>query len=113
MTRMTAAQFHPGATRARGLVQRRPVQAELSARFERDAVPLRDVLYRHAFRMSRNHSDAEDLVQEAMMKAYAGFHAFRPDTDIRSAMQALPQHSATRCITPMSKGCAITRSRQS
>ena len=71
--------------------QRRPVQAELSARFERDAVPLRDVLYRHAFRMSRNHSDAEDLVQEAMMKAYAGFHAFRPDTDIRSAMQALPQ----------------------
>ena len=93
--------------------QRRPVQAELSARFERDAVPLRDVLYRHAFRMSRNHSDAEDLVQEAMMKAYAGFHAFRPDTDIRSAMQALPQHSATRCITPMSKGCAITRSRQS
>ena len=84
MTRMTAAQFHPGATRARGLVQRRPVQAELSARFERDAVPLRDVLYRHAFRMSRNHSDAEDLVQEAMMKAYAGFHAFRPDTNLRA-----------------------------
>src|SRR5271167_1676229 len=60
------------------------VPTELSTRFERDAVPLRDIMYRHAFRMSRNHADAEDLVQEAMMKAYAGFHAFRPDTNMRA-----------------------------
>jgi RNA polymerase sigma-70 factor (ECF subfamily) len=70
--------------RTRRPVQQRPVQAELSARFERDAVPLRDILYRHAVRMSRNHVDAEDLVQEAMMKAYAGFHTFRPDTNMRA-----------------------------
>ncbi|MGB6511397.1 sigma-70 family RNA polymerase sigma factor [Mycobacterium sp.] len=81
---MTAAQSHPTATRPRRPVQRRPVETELSARFERDAVPLRGVLYRHAFRMSRNHADAEDLVQEAMMKAYAGFHAFRPDTNMQA-----------------------------
>jgi RNA polymerase sigma-70 factor (ECF subfamily) len=60
------------------------VQTELSTRFEREAVPLRDIMYRHALRMSRNHSDAEDLVQEAMMKGYAGFHAFRPDTNLRA-----------------------------
>jgi RNA polymerase sigma-70 factor (ECF subfamily) len=60
------------------------VQTELSARFERDALPLRDILYRHAVWMSRNHADAEDLVQEAMMKGYAGFHAFRPDTNLRA-----------------------------
>jgi RNA polymerase sigma-70 factor, ECF subfamily len=60
------------------------VQTELSARFERDALPLRDILYRHAVRMSRNHADADDLVQEAMMKGYAGFHAFRPDTNLRA-----------------------------
>jgi RNA polymerase sigma-70 factor, ECF subfamily len=60
------------------------VQTALSARFERDALPLRDILYRHAFRMSRNHADAEDLVQEAMMKAYAGFHSFRPDTNLHA-----------------------------
>jgi len=56
----------------------------LSARFAHEAVPLRNILYRHAFRMSRNHADAEDLVQEAMMKAYAGFHAFRRDTNLRA-----------------------------
>src|SRR5260370_18054650 len=32
--------------------------------------------------MSRNHVDAEDLVQETMMKAYAGFHSFRQDTNM-------------------------------
>ena len=81
---MTAAQSNPRATRPRRPVHRRSVEAELSARFERDAVPLRDIMYRHAFRMSRNHADAEDLVQEAMMKAYAGFHAFRRNTNIQA-----------------------------
>jgi RNA polymerase sigma-70 factor, ECF subfamily len=81
---MSAAQSHPRRTRARRPVQRRSVEAELSARFEHEALPLRDILYRHAFRMSRNHADAEDLVQETMMKAYAGFHSFRPDTNMRA-----------------------------
>jgi hypothetical protein len=35
--------------------------AELTARFERDAVPLLDVLYGTALRMTRNRYDAEDL----------------------------------------------------
>jgi RNA polymerase sigma-70 factor (ECF subfamily) len=81
---LTAAQSHPGATQARRPIQRRSVQTELSARFAHEAVPLRDIMYRHAFRMSRNHADAEDLVQEAMMKAYAGFHAFRQDTNMHA-----------------------------
>jgi hypothetical protein len=81
---MTAAQSHPRATQPRKPVQRRPVETELSARFARDALPLRDIMYRHAFRINRNHADAEDLVQEAMMKAYAGFHAFRPDTNMQA-----------------------------
>jgi RNA polymerase sigma-70 factor (ECF subfamily) len=56
----------------------------LRAQFEREAVPLRNILYRNAFRMSRNHADAEDLVQETMMKAYAGFHSFRRDTNMHA-----------------------------
>jgi RNA polymerase sigma-70 factor, ECF subfamily len=68
----------------RGPVQKRPVEAELSERFEREAVWLRELLYRSAFRMSRNHADAEDLVQETMLKAYANFASFRLDTNLRA-----------------------------
>jgi RNA polymerase sigma-70 factor, ECF subfamily len=84
MTRMTAVQSHPRATRAPRSVQRLSVDAELSARFEREAVPLQNILYRNAYRLSRNHADAEDLVQETMMKAYAGFHSFRQDTNMQA-----------------------------
>jgi RNA polymerase sigma-70 factor (ECF subfamily) len=65
-------------------VQRRSVEGELRARFAHEALPLRDILYRNAFRISRNHADAEDLVQETMMKAYAGFHTFRRDTNMQA-----------------------------
>jgi RNA polymerase sigma-70 factor, ECF subfamily len=68
----------------RGPVQKRSVEAELSERFEREAVPLRELLYRSAFRMSRNHADAEDLVQETMLKAYVNFTSFRRDTNMRA-----------------------------
>ena len=60
----------------------RSTDVSLAARFGRDVVPLRESLYRHALRMSRNHADAEDLVQDTMVKAYAGFHSFSRDTNI-------------------------------
>ncbi len=58
----------------------KPVEtdAELTARFERDAIPpLLDQLYGGALRMTRNPADAEDLLQETMVKAYSGFRSFR------------------------------------
>jgi RNA polymerase sigma-70 factor (ECF subfamily) len=65
-------------------VQSQSVDAGLSARFEREVVPLRDLLYRHAFRMSHNHADAEDLVQETVMKAYTHFDSFRSGTNLKA-----------------------------
>ena len=58
--------------------------AELTARFERDAIPLLDQLYGGARRMTRNHADAEDLVQNTMLKAYAGFRSFRQGTHLQA-----------------------------
>jgi RNA polymerase sigma-70 factor (ECF subfamily) len=54
--------------------------AESRARFERDVVPQLSQLYPAALRMTRNPTDAEDLVQETSVKAYAAFHQFRPGT---------------------------------
>lgn len=47
------------------------------ARFVDHTVPLLEPLYRQALRMTRNHADAEDLLQETTIKAYCGFDGFR------------------------------------
>jgi RNA polymerase sigma-70 factor (ECF subfamily) len=58
--------------------------AALTARFERDAIPLLDQLYGGALRMTRNPADAEDLLQETMVKAYAGFRSFKEGTNLKA-----------------------------
>jgi RNA polymerase sigma-70 factor (ECF subfamily) len=58
--------------------------AERAARFERDAMQYLDQLYSAALRMSRNPADAEDLVQETFAKAFAAFHQYRPDTNLKA-----------------------------
>jgi RNA polymerase sigma-70 factor (ECF subfamily) len=54
------------------------------ARFERDAMPLMPQLYSAALRLTRNPSDAEDLVQEAYLRAYRGFGGFTPGTNLKA-----------------------------
>jgi len=54
------------------------------ALFEQDVVPVMGQLYPAALRMTKNASDAEDLVQETIAKAYAAFHQFRPGTNLRA-----------------------------
>jgi RNA polymerase sigma-70 factor, ECF subfamily len=68
----------------RNRVQSRSLGGELSARFERDVASMRNALYRHAYRLSQNHEDAEDLVQETMMKAYTHFESFRSGTNLKA-----------------------------
>ena len=55
-----------------------------SARFERDAMPFLDQLYAAALRMTRNPADAEDLVQETYVKAFAAFHQFTEGTNLKA-----------------------------
>jgi RNA polymerase sigma-70 factor, ECF subfamily len=58
--------------------------AERAERFERDAMPMLDQLYSAALRMTRNPADAEDLVQETYLKAYAAFESFRAGTNLKA-----------------------------
>jgi len=72
--------------RSRGVV--RVVSSESAedqrVRFERDALPFLDQLYAAALRMTRNPADAEDLVQETFLKAYAAFHQFESGTNLKA-----------------------------
>jgi RNA polymerase sigma-70 factor, ECF subfamily len=55
-----------------------------AALFIKDVLPLVDQLYRGALRYTRTTADAEDLVQETMAKAYAGFHSFTEGSNLRA-----------------------------
>jgi len=58
--------------------------ADLAARFTSEVEPLRDMLARGARRMTRSDADAEDLLQDALMHAYAGFQTFAGGTNFKA-----------------------------
>jgi len=52
--------------------------------FERDAMPFAHQLFSTALRMTRNHAEAEDLVQETYLKAYRAYDSFREGTNLKA-----------------------------
>ena len=54
------------------------------ATFTEQAMELMPSLYSAALRMTRNPSDAEDLVQETYLKAYRGFGSFEQGTNLKA-----------------------------
>ena len=59
-------------------------EAARAARFEAEAMPYLDQLYGAAMRMTRNPADAEDLVQDTYVRAFASFHQYRPGTNLKA-----------------------------
>lgn len=57
---------------------------DAAARFAREVMPLHDVLERGARRLTRNDADAADLLQDALLHAFAGWHTFRDGTNLRA-----------------------------
>ncbi|MEX1079277.1 MAG: sigma-70 family RNA polymerase sigma factor [Homoserinimonas sp.] len=57
---------------------------ELRALFEEQALPYMDQLYAAAMRMTRNPSDAADLVQETFIKAFSAFGQYTQGTNLKA-----------------------------
>jgi RNA polymerase sigma-70 factor (ECF subfamily) len=57
---------------------------DLAARFGHEVEPLLDVLSRGARRLTRSDADAEDLLQDALMHAYAGFGTFNEGSNLKA-----------------------------
>ena len=57
---------------------------DLTQQFTDQAMPLLDQLYAAALRMTRNPADAEDLVQETFLKAFAAYGSFTQGTNLRA-----------------------------
>jgi RNA polymerase sigma-70 factor (ECF subfamily) len=80
---------------------------QLTARFERDAIPLLDQLYGGALRMTRNPADAEDLLQETMVKAYAGFRSFRAGTNLKAWLYRILTNTYINSYRKKQRGPAV------
>jgi RNA polymerase sigma factor (sigma-70 family) len=52
--------------------------------FEQLALPLLPSLYNHAFWLTRNHAEAEDLAQETVSKALRAFNSFQAGTNFKA-----------------------------
>ena len=51
--------------------------------FDAEALPHLDALYRVALRLTADPSQAEDLVQDTMLKAYRSWQQYRPGTNAK------------------------------
>jgi RNA polymerase sigma-70 factor (ECF subfamily) len=62
--------------------------------FEREALASLDSLYRTARRLSRDRSDAEDLVQDTYLKAFRAADRFEPGTNLRAWLFTILHNTA-------------------
>ncbi|HXW84118.1 MAG TPA: sigma-70 family RNA polymerase sigma factor [Candidatus Binataceae bacterium] len=66
------------------MAERKHGDLSRKACFEQQALPHLDALYTMATRLARNPDDANDLLQETVLRAYRFFHQFTPGTNIRA-----------------------------
>jgi len=64
-------------------------------RFESEAIPHMRSLFATAYRMMRNAHDAEDLVQETLLRAYRAFDRYSPGMNIRAWLYTILHRART------------------
>jgi RNA polymerase sigma-70 factor, ECF subfamily len=60
-----------------------------TARFESAVIPLLRPLFLQAIRMTSSRTDAEDLLQETVLKAYISSHSLTPETNLTAWMRRI------------------------
>ena len=64
--------------------------------FERQALVHLDAMYGAAYRLTRNARDAEDLVQDALLRAYRFWDSFQQDSNCKAwLLRSSPTRSST------------------
>ncbi len=66
---------------------------EIRRAFESEALPHLDTVYRVALRLARDESQAEDLTQDTMLKAYRSWHQFKSGTNARAWLITILRHT--------------------
>ncbi|HUL01971.1 MAG TPA: sigma-70 family RNA polymerase sigma factor [Gemmatimonadales bacterium] len=66
---------------------------EKRASFEREALVHLDSLYRVALRLTGNSADADDLVQETILKAYRAWHQYQQGTNAKGWLLTILRHA--------------------
>jgi len=59
-------------------------EAKNNERFQKEAMPNMQAIYAMAIKLTHNERDAEDLVQDTMIKAYNHFDSFEDGTNCRA-----------------------------
>jgi RNA polymerase sigma-70 factor (ECF subfamily) len=63
---------------------KRVIPVDQRLKFEQTALPHLDAIYTAALRLTRSPDDAEDLLQETVLRAYRFFHQFAAGTNCRA-----------------------------
>ncbi len=84
-----------------GIVQAR--EALDRARFEEEALRHADHLYRIALRLTGSPTAAEDLVQEAYLRAFRSWRSFRPGTNLAAWLATIMRNANLDAVRRQSR----------
>ena len=83
MTGPDASRVYCEVIRLAGAVPLSPQRRDQDERFQREALPWLDDVYRFALSLTRDETDAEDVVQDTFLRAYKSWHTYTPGSDCR------------------------------
>ena len=72
--------------------------------FDEEALPHLDALYRVALRLTSDPAQAEDLVQDTMLKAYRSWRQYRPGTNAKGWLLTILRNTFINCLPATEAG---------